>query len=83
MYMFSPKPLPEPMLTYCQLHPKEQTSMKFEYIFIKENKFENVCIMPFGNMDVGLGQHWLRWHQAITWANVMLIYHQLGPMVII
>ena len=28
--LFGAKPLPEPKLTYCQLEPKEQTSMKFE-----------------------------------------------------
>ena len=29
-HLFSAKPLPEPMLTYSQLDPKEQTSVKFE-----------------------------------------------------
>ena len=28
--LFGAKPLPEPMLTYCQLDPWEQTSVKFE-----------------------------------------------------
>ena len=28
--LFGAKPLPEPMLTYCQLDPKKQTSVKFE-----------------------------------------------------
>ena len=28
--LFSAKPLPEPMLSYCQLHPWERTSVKFE-----------------------------------------------------
>ena len=28
--LFGAKPLAEPMLTYCQLDPKEQASMKFE-----------------------------------------------------
>ena len=45
--LFSAKPLHEPMLTYCQLEPEEQTSMKFELkykLFIHENTFENaVC----------------------------------------
>ena len=39
------KPLPEPMLTYCQLRPSVQTSMKSESkfkIFNNENAFENV-----------------------------------------
>ena len=28
--LFSTKPLPEPMLTYCQLDPWTKTSLKFE-----------------------------------------------------
>ena len=28
-HLLGAKPLPEPMLTYCQLDPKEQTSVKF------------------------------------------------------
>ena len=39
------KPLPEPMLTYCQLDPQEQTSVKFESkykTFIQENPVENI-----------------------------------------
>ena len=36
------KPLPEPILTYCQLDPQEQTSVKF----IHESAFKNaVCEM--------------------------------------
>ena len=27
--LFGAKPLPEPMLTYCQLDPKDQISVKF------------------------------------------------------
>ena len=43
--------LPEPMLTYCQLDPHEQTSVKFDTpifiqeIFIQENAFESVWKM--------------------------------------
>ena len=46
--MLGTKPLPEPMLNYCQLDPKEHTSMIFFFwgrgsqIFIQENQFENV-----------------------------------------
>ena len=39
------KPLSEPVLTYCQLDPKEHISMNFirnSNIFIQENMFENV-----------------------------------------
>ena len=28
--LFGAKPLPEPLLTYCQLDSQEQTSVKFE-----------------------------------------------------
>ena len=46
--MLGTKPLPEPMLNYCQLDPKEHTSMIFFFwgrgsqIFIQENQFETV-----------------------------------------
>ena len=40
------KPLPDPMLTFCQLDPQEQTTVKFESKCkkksIDENAFENV-----------------------------------------
>ena len=39
------KPLSEPMLTYCELDPKEHISMKFYFesnIFIEENSCEHV-----------------------------------------
>ena len=43
------EPLPEPMLTYCELDPWEGTSVKFEWntkLFIEEDAFENaVCEM--------------------------------------
>ena len=29
-HLFGAKPLPEPMLTYYQVDPEEQTSVKFE-----------------------------------------------------
>ena len=31
--LFGTKPLPKPMLTYCQLDPQEQTSFKFQSVF--------------------------------------------------
>ena len=37
--LFNAKPLPEPLLTYCQLDSQEQISVIF---FIQENVFENV-----------------------------------------
>ena len=43
--LFGVKPLPEPMLIYCQLDPWQKTSLKFESkyeIFIHENAFETV-----------------------------------------
>ena len=48
--LFGTKPLLEPMLTYCQLGPKDQTSVKFKLkykIFIHKDAFENViCEIP-------------------------------------
>ena len=41
--LFGAKPLPEPMLAYCQLDSWEQTSVKFESkykTFIQENESE-------------------------------------------
>ena len=43
--LFGAKPLPEPVLTYCQLVPWEQTSMNYNQntkLFIHEYAFENV-----------------------------------------
>ena len=36
-HLFSTKPLPEPMMTYCQLDPQGHTSVKWHYL---ENAFE-------------------------------------------
>ena len=45
--LFSAKPLPEPMLVYCQLDSREQIAVELElesYNFINENSFANfVC----------------------------------------
>ena len=47
--LFGAKPLPEPMLNYCQLDPSEETPVKFDSkykTFIYENAFENfICKM--------------------------------------
>ena len=43
--LFGTKPLPEPMLAYCQLDSWEQISVTFKsefIIFIRENAFEIV-----------------------------------------
>ena len=43
--LFGAKPLPEPLLGYCQMDSWEQISVKFEseiYNFNQENAFENV-----------------------------------------
>ena len=39
-YLFGIKSLPKPMLTYCQLDPQEQTSVKYKYFHSIE--FEDV-----------------------------------------
>ena len=41
-HLFGAKPLPEPMLIYCELDRWEQTSVKFESKFMEENAYENV-----------------------------------------
>ena len=46
--LFSAKPLPEPMLVYCQLNSRKQISVKFEFEFyhfhLKKNASETfVC----------------------------------------
>ena len=42
--LFAAKPLPEPMLAYCQLYSSEQISVKleseFSIVFIQENACE-------------------------------------------
>ena len=43
--LFGTKPLPEPMLTYCQLDPRDKlqwNSNQDANIYIDENIFENV-----------------------------------------
>ena len=43
--LFGTKPLSDPILPYCQLHPKEHISVKFSLkfkVFIKQNALENV-----------------------------------------
>ena len=51
-HLFGAKPLPEPMLAYCQLDPQEQTSVKFQpkyKILIDENAFENIVCQIGGH----------------------------------
>ena len=53
---FGAKPLPEPMLTHCQIEPGKQTSIKFEsklLIVIQKNECENVCKFV-GHFDASL-----------------------------
>ena len=67
--LFGAKPLPEPMLTYFQLNPYEQTTVKFafKYIFsIVENAFENVvCEMS----DILSRGRWVNklWLLLLSW----------------
>ena len=44
-HLFGTKPLSEPMMTYCQLDPKENISMNYYLkfkVFIQQNAFENI-----------------------------------------
>ena len=55
--LYGSKPLPEPMLLYCQLDHWEQTSVKYKSkykAFIQENAFENVVC----EMAVILSRGW-------------------------
>ena len=47
-YLFGAKPLPEPMLAYCQLDSWEQISVKFESEFyhFQSRKFISKCRLP-------------------------------------
>ena len=54
--LFGAKPLPEPMMAYCQLDSWEQISVKFErnsIILIQENAFENVVCQCGGHFVQG------------------------------
>ena len=54
--LFGAKPLPEPLLDYCQLDSWVQVSLKFErnfIIFIQENAFENVFCQSGGHFVQG------------------------------
>ena len=44
-HLFGAKPLPDPMMTNCQLDPEQQTSLNFEsdtIIFIQKILFEYI-----------------------------------------
>ena len=57
--LFGAKPLPEPMLNYCQLDHEEQTSVKFESkLFIHENAVGNVVYEMVTILFMG----WWVWH---------------------
>ena len=60
------KPLPEPMLAYCQLASWEQISVK---IFIQENAFEIVVCQVAAILSRG------RWVNKLFLTNVDLCYN--------
>ena len=80
--LFGAKPLPEPMLTYSQLDPSKQTSLKFKskyQNFLFENSFKIYVVskvVPILSHHQSLkrkrhqgdspGVHWGRWRQAST-----------------
>ena len=60
--LFGTKPLPEPMLTYCQLDPEEQIAVKFYQntkLFIEKNAFENVVCEMAAIFSSGRWVNWL------------------------
>ena len=69
--LFGAKPLSEPMLTYCQLGPWEQTSgnsNRNTKLFIHENAFETV-VCEMAAILSGGGELFCTW--TSVWANVM------------
>ena len=62
--LFSTKPLPKPMLAYCQLDYWEQISVKI--IFIQENAFETEVCQSGGHFVQGE----LTW--ALTRVNIQV-----------
>ena len=88
-HIFGTKPLSEPMLGYCQLNPKEQTSVKFQS---KSRTFHSQkCIWKYRmqngghfvrgtwiKTDVGVGHHhsnhlWIHWY-SIDFQNILPAY---------
>ena len=67
--LFGTKPLPEPMLSYCQLYLYKQTSVKFESIYKTYNSWKCTwkCLLWNGDhffqrrwVNIDLVQHWFR-----------------------
>ena len=72
-WLFGTKPLPEPVLTYYQLNPWEQTSMKFES---KQDAFENAVfkIVPFSSgLNVLKQSSYQFWGMILTHWRYMVI----------
>ena len=63
-HLFGAKPLPEPMLAYCQLDSWEQISMNFanrnSIIFIQENAFFFIHENAFENVVCQNGDHFVQ-----------------------
>ena len=61
-HLFGIKPLPEPMLTYCQLNLQEQTSVKFKlkYKTLHSWKCMGKCLRNGGHFEDGW-IHWSHW----------------------
>ena len=69
--LFGTKPLPEPMLTYCQLDPWEQNSLKFELKY--ETVHSQKCIW---NCHLHNGGHFAqgRWVKVHAPVEFILIF---------
>ena len=81
--LFGAKPLPEPMLAYCQLDSWEQISVKSKFCHVHSRKFDWKWRLPKWRTFCPVGdglipKHFVitipvqisYWHQSITWTNV-------------
>ena len=62
--LFGAKALPKPMMTYCQLNPKEQTSVKFEPKYEVFHSWKRICKDLLRN-----GWHFV---QGGGWVNISI-----------
>ena len=73
--LFGAKPLPEPMLTYCQMDPPQQTSVNLNTkLFINENEFENVVLEMAAIFLEGTDLMLLSHQQAHCWLQSQYWY---------
>ena len=80
--LFSAKPSPELMLTYCQLNPKEQTSVKFKSKFKIYDSWECILIYLLLNDGHFVRGRWVKvfeqlWNQQDIHSQMQTIINIL------